>query len=161
VLASYQGTILLVSHDRYLIDALGTQIWEIEPDETWMRVFSGTYSQYRAQQEAEAAAAKAAAEARRSEPEISQKPRPGALSAEEKRRRARLKEVEAQITSLEEQLAALSRLLENPPADPAQVQRLGSEYVRVQGDLDGLMGSGSLQAGQEIKVILKDTRDKV
>ncbi|MGB9673944.1 MAG: ribosomal protection-like ABC-F family protein, partial [Anaerolineales bacterium] len=29
VLADYNGTILLVSHDRYLIDALATQIWEV------------------------------------------------------------------------------------------------------------------------------------
>ncbi len=48
VLDGYRGTILLVSHDRYLIDALGTQIWEIEPDEASLRVFEGTYSQYRA-----------------------------------------------------------------------------------------------------------------
>ena len=29
VLADFSGTILLVSHDRYLIDALATQIWEL------------------------------------------------------------------------------------------------------------------------------------
>ena len=34
VLDDYAGTILLVTHDRYLIDALGTQIWEVEPDES-------------------------------------------------------------------------------------------------------------------------------
>ena len=53
VLADYPGTILLVSHDRYLIDALGTQIWEIEPDQAWLRVFDGSYSQYRLQRQAE------------------------------------------------------------------------------------------------------------
>ena len=31
VLDAYQGTILLVTHDRYLVDALATQIWEVEP----------------------------------------------------------------------------------------------------------------------------------
>jgi ATP-binding cassette subfamily F protein 3 len=56
VLADYQGTILLVSHDRYLIDAIGTQIWEIEPGEASMRVFLGTYSQYRVWLEAQRAA---------------------------------------------------------------------------------------------------------
>src|SRR5512143_2550244 len=45
VLDSYQGTILLVTHDRYLVDALATQIWEINPDESQMTVFNGTYSQ--------------------------------------------------------------------------------------------------------------------
>ena len=48
VLDDYAGTILLVTHDRYLIDALGTQIWEIEPDESTLTVFEGTYSQRRA-----------------------------------------------------------------------------------------------------------------
>ena len=59
VLAEYQGTILLVSHDRYLIDALGTQIWEIAPGEASLRVFEGTYSQYKVWLEAQRAAARA------------------------------------------------------------------------------------------------------
>ncbi|MCC7129914.1 MAG: ABC-F family ATP-binding cassette domain-containing protein, partial [Anaerolineae bacterium] len=46
VLSAYQGTILLVSHDRYLIDALGTQIWEILPGEATLQVFEGGYTQY-------------------------------------------------------------------------------------------------------------------
>ncbi|TLN15344.1 ABC-F family ATP-binding cassette domain-containing protein, partial [bacterium] len=32
ILAGFGGTILLVSHDRYLIDALATQVWEVLPD---------------------------------------------------------------------------------------------------------------------------------
>jgi ATP-binding cassette subfamily F protein 3 len=55
VLADYAGTILLVSHDRYLIDALGTQIWEIEPDESTLRLFEGIYSQYKTEQDMERA----------------------------------------------------------------------------------------------------------
>ena len=51
VLDAYQGTILLVSHDRYLIDALATQIWEIDPDESQMIVFNGTYSQMKEERE--------------------------------------------------------------------------------------------------------------
>src|SRR5512143_3300327 len=45
VLDAYKGTILLVTHDRFLVDALATQIWEINPDESQMTVFNGTYSQ--------------------------------------------------------------------------------------------------------------------
>jgi ATP-binding cassette subfamily F protein 3 len=47
VLDNYQGTILLVSHDRYLIDALATQIWEIDETKGILAVFKGSYSQYR------------------------------------------------------------------------------------------------------------------
>ena len=135
VLDEYQGTILLVSHDRYLIDALGTQIWEIEPSQAALQVYEGTYSQYRASQEA----LKAEADTRLKETASVQRPRPAAIPPEERRRRTRLKEVEAQIATLEEQLAVLSRKLENPPADPAKVQRLGQEYVKVQSELDLLI----------------------
>ncbi len=44
VLAGFDGTILMVSHDRYLIDALATQIWAARPGE--MTVFDGSYSEY-------------------------------------------------------------------------------------------------------------------
>ena len=54
VLDAYQGTILLVTHDRYLVDALATQIWEIDPDESHLTVFNGTYSQLRDEREKQA-----------------------------------------------------------------------------------------------------------
>ena len=44
VLAAFSGTILLVSHDRYLVDALATQIWEIKPGV--MQVIAGDYQEY-------------------------------------------------------------------------------------------------------------------
>ena len=46
-LNEYTGTILLVSHDRYLVDAVATQIWEVDPQNKRLIVFPGTYSQYR------------------------------------------------------------------------------------------------------------------
>ncbi|MFZ0532996.1 MAG: ABC-F family ATP-binding cassette domain-containing protein [Anaerolineales bacterium] len=44
VLQDYRGTILLVSHDRYLIDQLASQIWELR--EGRLNVFNGTYRQF-------------------------------------------------------------------------------------------------------------------
>ena len=44
VLESFSGTILLVSHDRYLIDRLATQIWELRDGK--LDVFQGTYRQF-------------------------------------------------------------------------------------------------------------------
>jgi len=41
VLAEFSGTILLVSHDRYLIDQLATQIWDIQDQK--LQIFNGTY----------------------------------------------------------------------------------------------------------------------
>ncbi|MEM7800370.1 MAG: ATP-binding cassette domain-containing protein, partial [Chloroflexota bacterium] len=44
VLETYDGTILLVSHDRYLVSRLATQIWEIRDEELF--VFDGSYEAY-------------------------------------------------------------------------------------------------------------------
>jgi ATP-binding cassette subfamily F protein 3 len=44
VLSDFNGTVLLVSHDRYLIDALATQIWHIEAGR--LTVFEGNYQEY-------------------------------------------------------------------------------------------------------------------
>jgi ATP-binding cassette subfamily F protein 3 len=44
VLSDFNGTILLVSHDRYLIDQLATQIWEIQRGR--LEVFQGNYREY-------------------------------------------------------------------------------------------------------------------
>ncbi len=44
VLAQFEGTIILVSHDRYLVNRLANQIWEIE--EGRMVVFAGSYDDY-------------------------------------------------------------------------------------------------------------------
>jgi len=44
VLQNFPGTILLVSHDRYLIDQLASQIWDLR--EGRLKVFNGTYRQF-------------------------------------------------------------------------------------------------------------------
>jgi ATP-binding cassette subfamily F protein 3 len=136
VLDEFQGTILLVSHDRYLIDALATQVWEIDEMEGVLRTFKGSYSQYHLQREADFLAEKEANQGRSPGLEPVHKPQ---VSAEEKRRRARMKEIEALIDQLESDLAALGHRLENPPREASQVQKLGTEYVRLQKELDALM----------------------
>ncbi len=44
VLANFQGTILLVSHDRYLVDQLATQIWDIRRAK--LEIFQGAYREF-------------------------------------------------------------------------------------------------------------------
>lgn len=44
VLDAYEGTILLVSHDRYLVNRLATRIWEIRDHE--LITFNGSYRDY-------------------------------------------------------------------------------------------------------------------
>jgi ATP-binding cassette subfamily F protein 3 len=137
VLANYQGTILLVSHDRYLIDGLGTQIWEILPGQAMLQVFDGTYTQYREYLEGQQAAQ--AAKVGLTREVAAKKPALASITPEEKKRRARLKQVEERIAYLEGEIAILSRKLESPPKELQQVQRLGQEYASYQDELDRLI----------------------
>jgi ATP-binding cassette subfamily F protein 3 len=142
VLAGFEGTIILVSHDRYLIDALATEIWEIERGSAELKVFKGVYSEYRAHIERRSREESAEPEEKRPRRAEEFKKARAAKNRElarERRRKARLAEVEARISALDREIANLSGLLADPPADRMEVARLGSEYQRAQAELDGLM----------------------
>lgn len=53
VLEQFDGTIVLVSHDRYLVDRLATQIWELreDGDNGRLHIFDGTYQEFLATKE--------------------------------------------------------------------------------------------------------------
>ncbi len=136
VLDDYPGTILLVTHDRYLIDALGTQIWEIDPDETTLDIFQGSYSQRREERERLAVIRamddSTSIQTKHTQPRRSTDP----AVKEERRRVARLQELENKIAAIETQMAELGRKLETPPADTALVRKWGNQYAALQAEMD-------------------------
>ncbi len=152
VLADYQGTILLVSHDRYLIDALATQIWEIAPASGELRLFAGNYRRY---QEARAAAdspAEASATEKNSLTQEAYRARQRARNrakAAERRRREEIARLEERITALEEELHTLAARLESPPADPEALRSLGEAYTRAEEELDRLYAAWEQAAATE------------
>jgi ATP-binding cassette, subfamily F, member 3 len=144
VLAEFGGTILLVSHDRYLIDALATQIWEVDPERAALRVFEGTYSEFRALRETEQEAARQEVArqtaVRQSEVQVVKEGRStGRSNNRERQRKQRLSDLEVEIGSLESQIEAIGRKLENPPSDSGVVIKLAKEYEQLQHTLDQCM----------------------
>lgn len=148
VLSSYPGTILLVSHDRYLINALASQIWEIDVNEESLLVYEGNYQAFLGNQVQEEALQDL-------DPSPSPEDSDGyqeiksaknkALAADRKRL-ARLEEVETRIGELEAALDKLGTKLANPPDDPDQVAALGHEYRKAETELEILLNEwGSLQ----------------
>ena len=135
VLDDYAGTILLVTHDRYLVDALATQIWEVNPDENQMTAFNGTYSQMKEEREKEAARMVVMT----SDSQISTPAKPKTQSAktkDERRRLAQLQELENTIAALEKDLANLSTQLESPLVSASEVVKISKEYERIQKEMD-------------------------
>jgi ATP-binding cassette subfamily F protein 3 len=149
VLDAYQGTILLVSHDRYLIDALATQIWEIDPDESRMIAFNGTYSQMKEERkkEEERLAALQLPTPDSRNPNVEAKRAKSKETKEERRKIAQLQELENSIAELEAKLASLSTQLESPFVKPEEVRKIGTEYERVQKEMDVKLGEWEKMQG--------------
>jgi ATP-binding cassette subfamily F protein 3 len=138
VLDEYSGTVLLVSHDRYLIDALATQIWEIDPDESALTVYNGTYSQMKEEREKQAArlAEQPTVVSESRTASIESRKTKNVKNKEERRKIAQLQELENTIAALEADLANLGAQLESPFVNPREVAVLGKEYERVQKEMD-------------------------
>lgn len=129
VLAQYNGTILLVSHDRYLIDALATQVWDLQPE--GMTLFEGRYRQYVAAREAARAAAQETASPPRKARPAAPSAQHGASGLSPFQRQKRLAELEQQIAQLEAELNALHDALGEASLRGAveRVRDLGERYA--------------------------------
>ncbi len=149
VLADFQGTILLVSHDRYLIRDLATQIWALhtprrgEQGQTELVVHEGPYDEYLAWREGKPIALpetkpQPAKPGERNKAPVSAQSVPQ-LSAYE--RKKRLAQVEEAIHKLEIDLVNLSGALEVASAagNVGEVTGLGESYAWTEKELDRLM----------------------
>jgi len=133
-LADFEGTLLLVTHDRYLVDALATHVWSIE--ENRIVAYEGNYSEFIAQREEAKVRADSAAKATQSTTKEKSKAKP-APDKNEKQRLKRIAELETAIAEHETRLSELSRQIET--ARPDKVAALGYEYARVEQEMQALV----------------------
>ena len=127
----YDGTYVLVSHDRYFIQNTANKIWEIEHGK--IRQFDGSYDEweeFKRRREKEAQQLKNKAKA--SKEVVEKKPDPEevktepvlaskSVSSEFKEKQKEEKRIRTKFTKVEEELAALNdekKLLEAQLADP-------------------------------------------
>jgi ATP-binding cassette, subfamily F, member 3 len=145
VLNNFPGTVLLVSHDRYLVQALATHVWRVAGDE--LRVYAGNYAEYLRQVAAETGAARSgeASEGERSAAAV-QRDRE---RAREERRVRRVAEkqaeqaaaLEGEIEALEAQLGTLASKLEaaSLAGKVDEIQQLGLRYKTLEDELHRTM----------------------
>ena len=144
-LENFQGTILLVSHDRYLIDRLATQIWALHGGR--LHVFSGAYADYVAEREAAQERARQEVLAQRSVGQQSHQAAKQSRSDERKRVQAVAK-AEARVHELEQALAQVEADLQEASAaqDVARVQELGERHAATQQELEAALEAWSALA---------------
>ncbi|MFC7063236.1 ABC-F family ATP-binding cassette domain-containing protein [Halobacillus seohaensis] len=118
-LIDYPGTLLFVSHDRYFINKIASQVVEMSPEES--RVFLGDYDYYvhKKQEEAELLEIeeneKAKLETNEQDHETKNSfQQDKALKSEERKRKRRIEEIEQEIEQLETQIEENDALLCEP-----------------------------------------------
>ena len=136
VLSDFNGTILLVTHDRYLVDALASQVWEVKPDASDLLVYEGSYSEYKSWLAAQSAleTEKAKAQDEKKDRSVGRQ----AVSREDREKKRRQYALELEIADLEAKLQTLGERLENPPQNPDELRELTKKYGNAQKKLDRL-----------------------
>ena len=118
-LEQYEGTFIVISHDRYFVENVATKIWYIEDFQ--LKEYPGTYNEYETWMEDREKAAKKAGLPSPSAPkpmakeEKKSEATPAKTSSpDQKKALKELAEVEAKIDTLEKELASYEKQLSDP-----------------------------------------------
>ena len=117
-LSLYEGTIIMVSHDRYLLNSVPTKIIEMKPHE--IVIYNGDYDYYKEHSTIDPEVASSTKEKSDSSKTYDESRK---NKAEDRKRRAKLMNTEKEITSLQEKVDKLKELCNDP--------EISSDYTRL------------------------------
>ena len=131
-LLNFPGILMLVSHDRYLIDRLTDQLFIFEGDGN-IHIYSGNYTEYRLEQEEPKKPAKSGSKTEKinSKPELQKQK----LSFKEEKE---LESLEAETEKLEKQIEGLTTELNSGIADHAQLSEIAIKIKNLKENIDGM-----------------------
>ncbi len=136
-LQQYEGTLLLVSHDRHFITQVANKIWWIEDQE--VKEYPGTFQEFtwwwNKNNKGEETSAKEVKPAKKKENTKQRN------NEDEQKAAKELKQVEQQIESLEEQISEFETQLADPKIyeDPAEYEKVNINYNKKKSELEKLM----------------------
>jgi ATP-binding cassette, subfamily F, member 3 len=138
-LQQYEGTLLLVSHDRHFITKVANKIWWIEDKE--IKEYPGTYEEFNwwmAKREKEQKPAQVQASAQPKEKKQKSKPK---NNVEEQQSAKELKQVEDQIEEMENKVDKMEAKLAEPSIyeNPEEYEKLNKDYQKKKSELEKLM----------------------
>lgn len=140
-LLGYDGTLFVVSHDRYLINKLADKIYYLTPSGTTL--YLGNYDAYlEARQKQEAAKAAAEAENENAVPKANTVYKQKKERASEiRKRRAALSKCEREIEAAEAEIDTLNELLSNPEtaSDYEKMMEITNKITEQKALADSLM----------------------
>jgi ATP-binding cassette subfamily F protein uup len=131
-LTNYTGVLMLVSHDRYLLDKLTEQLFIMEGD-GGVRIFNGNYSSWRYEQEQEKQHAKSTQLTSKQEDKSIQ-PKKNKLNFKEQKE---LESLNNEIAGMENQIKMLTEQMNSGTADHGQLADLARQIQTLNYELDG------------------------
>ncbi len=135
VIDQFEGTIILVSHDRYLIDAVATQIWEVDPERKSLIVYNGSYSEYKEYQTRVPQKTVENTEKVSASNYFEDKK----TKREQKKKKNEIEKIEQQIASLEKEIAEISTALETFQGSYDKMMEKAKDYEQKQSLLNEWM----------------------
>jgi ATP-binding cassette subfamily F protein 3 len=140
VLLDFDGTILFVSHDRYLVDALATQVWVL--GDHHLHVYQGGYSDYLVQRERKELEQQGDQRIQRSHAKIDEERLQARRRQQTLRKQTKkASEMENRIEELELRLLDLSARLSVASQEQRldDVREFGIEYSRLEAEREELL----------------------
>ncbi|MEO6522341.1 MAG: ABC-F family ATP-binding cassette domain-containing protein [Mucilaginibacter sp.] len=156
-LLQFEGTFIVVSHDRYFLDNVANKIWFIEDQK--IKIYPGTYAEYdvwQAKRKLEPKAAIPAAQPKKEE----KKPEPVKQQPTEDKSK-QLKKLNQDLSKMEETIAGLEtsvKQLENKLAedgvynDPAKSKEVNASYQQKKVELKKLQDEWEALADQILEL---------
>jgi ABC transport system ATP-binding/permease protein len=130
-LMNYPGVLMLVSHDRYLIDRLTDQLFIFEGDGA-IRIYSGNYTEYRNELEEKKLSIKLQPKPVVAPAQVSSQPKKKLGFKEEKE----LQNLEAEIHALEKEIEALTAEISSGAAEHEKIIRISSRIEALNNELE-------------------------
>ena len=149
VLGDFEGTLLVVSHDRYFIDRLATKVWAVE--DSVLIPYLGNYTEYRTRKRPIVLEVPSSLKTQESDAHAGQtiggaNARPHARSGQRRQAKARVKarsieEVEREIEKAEAQVKLLEEEVSQAAlsGDAIQLTQLTEEYESARARVDELL----------------------
>ena len=110
-LQQYEGTLIVVSHDRYFLDNVANKIWFIEDQK--IKVYPGTYAEYDVWNANRKLEPKAATPAPAPKKEEKKEVAPAAKSQPSENKHQQLKKLNQDLSKMEEQIAELEKTVKS------------------------------------------------
>ncbi|WP_187260832.1 ribosomal protection-like ABC-F family protein [Pontibacter beigongshangensis] len=142
-LEQYEGTFIVISHDRYFVEHVATKIWYI--DDYQLKEYPGTYHEYeewmeRREKDVKKTAATAPAPAKKEEKKQRDNAEFNLLNNQLKQANKQLSEVEKQVQKLETELAQYESQLADPDVygNVNLLQEASQKFEAVQKELEAM-----------------------